>query len=145
MNQVLAKRINPETVWSIPESYQNIYAHAVEVRPNQRTLYISAQMGTDLEGVTRADDFEGQFDIAIDNCEALLAAAGMSPADIIKATYYVTDAAHLDALGAGRRRRWGDGLAPSITTLIVPALPRPECLIYVEVIAAADAPKLANA
>jgi enamine deaminase RidA (YjgF/YER057c/UK114 family) len=67
---------NPATVWTVPDAFRTIYSHAFEVRHAAKTLYISGQFGVAPDG-TLLEDFVGQLDQAMNNVEALLAAAGM--------------------------------------------------------------------
>jgi 2-iminobutanoate/2-iminopropanoate deaminase len=75
-----------------------------------------------------------QCEQAMDNVEALLAAAGMTMADIVKLTYYVVRSADFPELVQIRQRRWGFDPAPSVTAIAVPALARSEYLIEIEAI-----------
>jgi enamine deaminase RidA (YjgF/YER057c/UK114 family) len=80
-------------------------------------------------------DFTTQLDQAMDNVEALLAAAGMTKANVVKASYYLTRAADLPTLGEVRRRRWAKSEPEAVTVIVVAALARPEYLIEIEAIA----------
>ena len=131
-----AKRHNPASVWPVPEGFRSIYSHAVETAPGSRMLFVSGQFGIARDGSLSAA-FEAQLEQAMDNVEALLAAAGMSKADIVKANYYLTRAADLPALGVVRRRRWAKTEAEAVTVIVVAALARPDCLVEVEAVAAA--------
>src|SRR5690349_4166534 len=131
-----AKRHNPASVWTVPEGFRSIYSHAVETAPGSRMLFVSGQFGIARDGSLSAA-FEAQLEQAMDNVEALLAAAGMSKADIVKANYYLTRAADLPALGVVRRRRWAKTEAEAVTVIVVAALARPDCLVEVEAVAAA--------
>jgi enamine deaminase RidA (YjgF/YER057c/UK114 family) len=119
----------------VPEGFRSIYSHAVEVKSGARLLFVSGQVGMAPDG-SLADGFEAQLNQAIDNVEALLASAGMSKDNIVKANYFLTRAADLPALGAIRRQRWAKTEAEAVTVLVVAALARPEWLIEMEVFAA---------
>jgi len=127
---------NPPTVWPVPEAFQTIYTHAIEVSAGTRQLYISGQLGISSDGIMRPD-FAGQLDTAMDNVEALLASAAMTRSNMVKATFFLTRTGDLPALGEARRRRWASDRPPAVTTIIVAALARPDALIEVEVTAAA--------
>lgn len=73
----------------------------------------------------------------MDNVEALLAAAGMNTANVVKLIYYATRAADFPALVQIRQRRWAFNPAPSVTAIAVSAPARPEYLIEIEAIAVA--------
>jgi enamine deaminase RidA (YjgF/YER057c/UK114 family) len=128
---------NPATVWPVPDEFRPIYSHAAELQAPARALFISGQFGVRPDG-TLADGFERQCEQAMDNVEALLAAAAMSRGNIVKLTYYVTRTADFPALGRIRRERWAASVAPSITAIAVAGLARPEYLIEIEAVAAAQ-------
>jgi 2-iminobutanoate/2-iminopropanoate deaminase len=130
-----AVRHNPSSVWTVPEAFRTIYSHAVEVPPGARLMFVSGQFGIAPDG-SLTPGFEGQLEQAIDKIEALLAEAGMSKADIVKANYYLTRAADLPALGAVRRRRWAKSAPEAVTVIVVAGLARPDCLVEVEAVAA---------
>lgn len=128
-------RLNPATVREVPEAFQGIYSHAVEISAPTKLLLISGQIGVDREGVT-ATTFEGQCHQAIDNVEAILAAGGLSTANILRVTYYLTSTGHLPALTEVRQARWGSqDQAPAVTTLVVSELAAPDLQVEIEVTA----------
>jgi enamine deaminase RidA (YjgF/YER057c/UK114 family) len=128
-------RHNPASVWRVPDGFRSIYSHAVEVPDGARTLFISGQVGVAPDGVLRPD-FAAQLEQAMDNVEALLAAAAMTTANVVKANYYLTRATDLPTLGEVRRRRWAKSEPEAVTVIVVAALARPEYLIEIEVTAA---------
>jgi 2-iminobutanoate/2-iminopropanoate deaminase len=128
-------RHNPASLRDRPEPFKTIYSHAVEVQAGARLLMISGQVGVGRDGVTRAG-FAAQCEQAMENVEALLAAARMAAADIVKITYFLTRAADLPALGDIRRRRWASAEPPAVTVLVVAALAAPDYLVEIEVTAA---------
>ncbi len=130
-----ARRIDPPTVWTVPETFRSIYSHAVEVVAGARVLFVSGQFGVSPDGDLLAG-FEAQLEQAMDNVEALVAASGMAMADLVKITYYLTRSEDLRALGEIRRRRWAAREPPSVTVLIVAGLARRDCLVEVEAVAA---------
>lgn len=131
-----ATRHNPPTVWSVPEQFRNIYSHAVEVATGTRMLFVSGQIGVALDGTLRAG-FSEQCEQAMDNVEALLTAATMTKADVVKITYFLTRIEDQPSLGQIRRRRWADREPPAVTVIVVSALARAEYLVEIEVAAAA--------
>jgi 2-iminobutanoate/2-iminopropanoate deaminase len=130
-------RHNPATVSDRPEAFRRIYSHAVEVSAGTRLLFISGQIGATREGTLRTG-FSEQCEQAMENVEALLAAARMTKADAAKITYFLTRAEDLPALGEARRRRWASAEPPAVTTIVVAALASPEYLVEIEVAAAAS-------
>jgi enamine deaminase RidA (YjgF/YER057c/UK114 family) len=123
---------NPTTVWTVPEPFRTIYTHAREVPAGTRQLYVSGQFGVSPDGDMRPD-FPAQLEQAMDNVEALLAAAGMDKADMAKATFFLTRPEDLPALGEARRRRWAAAKPAAVTVLVVAALARPDALVEVEI------------
>jgi enamine deaminase RidA (YjgF/YER057c/UK114 family) len=100
-------------------------------------LFVSGQFGVAPDGTMRGE-FALQLEQAMDNVEALLSTASMSKANMVKVNYFLTRAADLPTLGEIRRRRWAASQPPAVTVIIVAALARPEYLIEVEAIAAAQ-------
>jgi enamine deaminase RidA (YjgF/YER057c/UK114 family) len=133
---------NPASIWQIPGSFRSIYSHAAEVARPDRLLFISGQFGVAPDGRI-VEDFPGQCEQAMDNVEALLAAGGMTTANIAKLTYYTTDAADVAALVQIRHRRWTMDPAPAVTAIAVAALARPDYRIEIEAIAVAPADMVA--
>ena len=129
---------NPASVWQVPSGFRSIYSHAAEVARPNRMLFISGQFGVAPDGKL-AKDFPAQCEQAMDNVEALLAAAGMTTANIVKLTYYATDAADFAVLMPIRQRRWTMDPAPAVTAVAVAALARADYRIEIEAIAVAPA------
>lgn len=131
------KTLNPTTIWPVPDQFRTIYSHAAENPSTARTLYISGQVGVAPDG-TFAADFAGQCNRAMDNVEAVLVAAGMTTANVVKLTYFLTRSADLPELGSIRRQRWASATPPAVTVLVVAGLARPEYLIEIEAVATAS-------
>ena len=113
------------------------YAHGVEVPPGARLVVTSGQLGLAADDTCPADA-RAQADICFANCAAILAVAGMTPADVIRINAFVTDRAHMPAYMAARDA-WLAGVIrlPASTLVIVSGFTRPEFLVEVEVTAAA--------
>lgn len=104
-----------------------------------RTLYCAGQTATDGEGQPRhPGDMAAQLTLCLDNLEAVLRAADMTLANLVKLTLYATD---VDALfaqyGVLLGRLGAAGAAPPTTLLGVARLAQPELMIELEGIAAA--------
>ncbi len=110
------------------------YTQAVEVTGVTRTLYISGQVGAELDG-TVPDDAAAQARLVWRNIGAQLAAAGMGWANIVKLTTIIPDAADIAASRAARGAALGE-LKPA-STLIVGGLANPAWKIEIEAIAVA--------
>lgn len=70
------------------------YTQALEVTNTKRRLYISGQAPVDSNGEV-AGSFKGQAETVWKNIIAQLKAADMSVENIVKATIYLTDRAHI--------------------------------------------------
>jgi enamine deaminase RidA (YjgF/YER057c/UK114 family) len=116
------------------------YAHGVEVPPGARLVVTSGQLGVGADD-TVAGDARQQADQCFSNCAAILAEAGMGPADVIRINAFVTDRAHMAAYMAARDA-WLSGIVrlPASTLVIVSGFTRAEFLVEVEVTAARVAP-----
>lgn len=112
------------------------YAHGVEVPPGARLVVTSGQLALGRDG-TVPDSARAQADLCFQNCAAILAEAGMTPADVIRINAFVTDRAHMAGYMAARDA-WLSGLPrlPASTLVIVSGFTRPEFLVEVEVTAA---------
>jgi 2-iminobutanoate/2-iminopropanoate deaminase len=110
------------------------YSHAVEVVAPSRLLFVSGQLGVAADD-TVPDGIEDQAVLCFENIKAVLAEAGMSFADVVRFSAFVTDRAYFPIYGAVRSR-YVDGDAFSSTLVIVAGFTRPEFKIEVEVTAA---------
>ncbi|MBD3678837.1 MAG: RidA family protein [Rhodobacteraceae bacterium] len=113
------------------------YSHGVLVPPGHRLLVTSGQLGATVEDAVPEGVAE-QAAICFANISAILAEAGMSPADVIRINAFVTDRADFRAYMAARDA-WleGSGNIPASTLVIVTGFTRPEFKVEVEVTAAA--------
>jgi enamine deaminase RidA (YjgF/YER057c/UK114 family) len=129
----MLKHHNPDTV-APPFSR---YSHAVEIPAGARWLHISGQIGVKPDG-TVASGAEAQLEQAWRNIFAILEAAGMTKRDLVKTTTFLT--AHAADVGLSRRvrERMLEGAEPASTLIFVPGLARPDFLIEIEAIAAAE-------
>lgn len=111
------------------------YSHAVLVQDTAKRLVMSGQVGLAPDGSLAADG-AAQIDQALANLGTILAAHGMSPANLVKMTVFLTDTT---LIGAWRTARgsWLGGHAPASTLLIVAGLADPRFLVEVEAEAAA--------
>ena len=109
------------------------YSQAVEAREASRTLYVAGQVGVGPDG-TIPGDIGGQTSNALANLVNVLAAADMTPADIVKFTIYLTEAANLDAFGTAAAPSLPQPPPPA-TLVVVKALASPEMLVEIEAIA----------
>jgi 2-iminobutanoate/2-iminopropanoate deaminase len=110
------------------------YSDAIEVGPNLRWLLTSGTPGLATDG-DLPKDISGQTELAWKHVISMLERAGMTVADIVKVTQYLTRAEDIAAYGKVRTRFLGD-VRPAAMLLVVPQLVRPEFLVEVEIVAA---------
>lgn len=111
------------------------YAHAVETPPGARLLFCSGQLGVAPDDHV-PEDAGAQAEICFANIAALLAEAGMGPANLIRLNAYVTDRAFLPDYMRARDRFIVDP-APASTLMIVSGFSTPALKVEVEALAAA--------
>jgi 2-iminobutanoate/2-iminopropanoate deaminase len=85
-------------------------------------LFTAGQIGLDPATNALVEGLEAQAQRALDNTKAVLAAAGLSVADVVKCTLYLTDLSKFAAVNA-LYERFLDGHRPARTTVGVGALP----------------------
>lgn len=120
--------------WSLPLGYNQ----AEIITGATRQLVCAGQTAVDATGAPQhPGDMRRQLALALDNLEAVLTAAGMSLAQIIRLNVYATDVdaamQNFDLLG----QRFGPlGCAPPMTLLGVSRLALPPLMIELEATAA---------
>lgn len=125
----MTRKFNPEGMTPPP-----FYSHGVEVQAGARMVFVSGQVGVRRDG-TVAEDIGAQAAVAIENLTAVLAAADMTPADIVKSTIYLTDEANFEGFTTAAAPLLVQ--PPAATTLIyVKALASPSLLVEIEAVAA---------
>ncbi len=116
-----------------PETYH----HGIEISGPTRTLYIAGQIGTLADG-SIPTGIADQADAVFANMKLVLDEAGMTFADIVKTTVFLTNPA--DRAGFSEvRARYFASAKPTSTLLYVAGLARPEMVVEVEAIAVANA------
>jgi enamine deaminase RidA (YjgF/YER057c/UK114 family) len=111
------------------------YSHAALVSGATRQLVISGQVGTAPDG-TILEGGEAQIGQSLANLGAILAAHGMTPANVVKVTVFITDRSLIDPLRSQRMAFFGDHI-PASTLLIVAGLADPRFVVEIEAEAAA--------
>lgn len=100
-----------------------------------RVLFVAGQVGWDGAGVIVSGRFEDQFDQALANVLAVIAAAGGTPESLARLTIFVADkAAYVsarEAIGARYRARMGPHY-PAMTLVEVKSLLEPAALVEIE-------------
>ena len=106
----------PDAPAAIGPYSQGVVTHGV--------LYTSGQVALDPKtGNLVEGDFSAQARRVFDNLSAVLAAAGTSFENVLKATVYVTDLANFGTLNSIYAEYFGSH-KPARTTVQVPALPK---------------------
>lgn len=120
--------------WSLPLGYNQ----AELLTGVTRQVICAGQTAVDATGAPQhPGEMRAQLDLALDNLEAVLTAAGMSLAQIIRLNVYATDVdaamRNFDLLG----QRFGPlGIAPPMTLLGVTRLALPPLMVELEATAA---------
>ena len=96
--------------------------------------FVAGTTGYDYATMTMPADVTSQSRNCFRTIEATLKEGGFAMADIVRATYYVTDAKDVDAHFAVCGEVLGD-IRPAATLLIVVGLARPEMKVEIEVTA----------
>ena len=96
-------------------------------------LFCSGQLGLDPVTGKLLEGVEDQVERALLNLEAVLAAAGMTTADIVKTNIFLVDLDHFAAVNTIYARHMAEP-APARSTVEVAALPR-NALVEIEAIA----------
>jgi enamine deaminase RidA (YjgF/YER057c/UK114 family) len=127
----MKKHSNPETI----HPPVGAYTHQIEIANERRLLVIAGQIGMTPEG-TVPDSVSEQLELALANVRLNLEAAGMSVADLVKLTIFLTE----DLASAERRTiiEAAVGSKPPTATLVyVARLAAPMLKAEVEALASA--------
>ena len=106
------------------------YSQAVQV---DGMLYTSGQIALDPASGAMAEGFDAQARQVLANLSAVLAAAGCTFSDVVKATIYVSDLAHFPRLNELYGEAMGEH-RPARSTVQVAALPK-GALVEIDLIA----------
>lgn len=109
------------------------YSHGVLVQGDVDWLVTSGELGISKEGAI-PEDVEAQAELCFLNIGAVLAAAGMSFADVVRLSAYVTRRSDFPAY-MRVRDRFVRAPLPASTLLIVGGFTRAEMLVEVEAVA----------
>jgi 2-iminobutanoate/2-iminopropanoate deaminase len=106
------------------------YTHSMLIQGEQHRLIMSGQVGIAADGSV-PNTGEGQIAQVFANLRALLAANGMSIANLVKTTVFLTDRSLLASFRAARDAVYG-GHAPCSTLLFVAGLADPRFMVEIE-------------
>lgn len=127
--------INPATMYTTTPF---AFSHAVEQQPG-RTLHLSGQVAWDSQyAVVGGGDVVAQARQALANLKEVLAAAGATPADVVRMRTYIVNHTpeKLAPICAEIAAFYGDAEPAANTVIGVAALALPDFLIEIEVTAA---------
>ena len=114
------------------------FSHAVSVTA-RRMVFLAGQVGMDRDGMVVSGGVVAQFEQALANLLAALAASGGQPSDLVSLTIYIVDLADYQArgkeIGAVWRRLAGTEY-PATAGVGVTRLWDPEALVELQGIAA---------
>ena len=96
--------------------------------------FVSGTTGYDYSTMVMPADVTAQAQNCFKTIEAALKEAGFAIADIVRATYYITDAGDADAVFAVCGAHFGE-IRPAATLLVVVGLYKPEMKVEIEVTA----------
>jgi enamine deaminase RidA (YjgF/YER057c/UK114 family) len=106
------------------------YVHQIELSGAERLLVLSGQVGARADGSIPSDPLD-QFEVAWDNIERNLQAAGMVTSDLVKVTFYLVGEIDATRRREALARRLG-GHRPCMTLLVVTALASPHLRVEID-------------
>ena len=117
-----------------PWSVQMGYNQGEVVEGHRRVLFCAGQTAMSADGQPQhAGDMGAQVAMAVDNLEAVLAAAGMGLANIVRLNIYTTDVdGFFESYGAMAERLGAVGVTPPGTLLGITRLAFPELMVEIE-------------
>ncbi|MBV6658944.1 MAG: RidA family protein [Devosiaceae bacterium] len=111
------------------------YAHGVAVPEGQTLVRTSGQLALGTDG-TVPDGAEAQAAIIFENIDAIVAAGGLTRADVCHISAFVTAREHMAGYMAARDAWLADVPdLPASTLIIVSGFTRPEFVVEIEVMA----------
>jgi 2-iminobutanoate/2-iminopropanoate deaminase len=113
------------------------YSHQVELSGDERLLVLSGQVGMGPDGTVPDDPVE-QFQIALENVERNLDAAGLAISDHVKLTLYLVGEMDQERRRTVLTDKLG-GHAPCMTLVYVAALAAPVYKVEIDAWASSDA------
>jgi len=128
------KRINP---WQWQDQFA--FSQAIEVQGGSRVVYCAGQTSVDANGAPlNRGDMAAQINLALDNLETVLRAAGMTLSNVVRLNYYTTDMTAFFTASPGLTARLqASGVQPAGTLLGVASLFHPDALVEIEATAVA--------
>ena len=128
-----------EPEWTNPQSVYTPQAHYSQVARAGNTLYISGQLGLDLNGeLVGEGDARAQARRAWRNLIAILAEYGATPRQLVKTTTFITHWAYRPLVAEARDDVFPEPPYPPSTLVVVQGLADPRFLVEIEAIAVLD-------
>jgi len=123
------RKINP---WTWQDAFG--FSQAIETSGHKRVLRCSGQTSTNASGeAMHAGDVAAQIALAVDNLEAVLKAADMTLANVVRLNLYTPDIdGVLQHFGVLAQRLAAAGVQPAMTLLGVTRLFEPDLVIEME-------------
>ncbi len=118
-----------------PEGWAPAKGYANGILCDDGTLYVGGQIGWTAKQKFQTHDFIGQTEQALQNIADVVRAAGGSPVDITRLTWYVTDKREYLArqrdVGEAYRKVMGRHF-PAMTMVVVAGLVEDDALVEIE-------------
>jgi 2-iminobutanoate/2-iminopropanoate deaminase len=130
----MIERVNPRDV----HAPLGGYVHTIKVPAGSELVFVAGQVGADEAGVVK-EGVRAQTRQTLVNLGACLSAHGLTFADVVRLTVYLTDAAFIAEMRDERRAAFGATELPTSTLLIVSGLAMPELLVEIDAVAASAA------
>ena len=111
------------------------YSHGIAVPAGHRLVFTAGQLGI-AHDERIPEDSEAQADLCFANIAAILAEDGMTLANVVRLSVYVTAREHMQGYRRSRDRQF-PGTPPTTTLIMVSGLARPEFVVEIEAMAAA--------
>jgi len=124
----MRRALNPSSVPLSP-----FYSQGIEVSSVGSLVFVSGQIGVDEDRIP-AEGIGDQTRRAIANVHAVLAEAGLTAADVVKQTIYLTSQEHVGGFVEAAATALGSE-PPATTLLLVSGLSDPALLVEIEAIA----------
>ena len=123
------RKINP---WTWQDAFG--FSQGIETSGHQRVLRCAGQTSVNASGEPQnAGDMPAQIALALDNLGAVLKAADMTLANVVRLNIFTTDIdASLEHFGPLEHRLAGAGVQPAVTLLGVTRLFLPDLMIEIE-------------
>ena len=126
------KILNPDSLHT-PFS---AYSHGIMIDGAKRLIFCAGQVAGDKDGnIIGKGDFEAQGNQVFSNLADVLAEAGASVSDVVKATIFVVGQQYAQAGRDLCGRHWDKDKPPANTLVVCQALADPDFLVEVQAIA----------